>query len=81
LGSVQTLPWWVYFAVPLAIVTAGLLIFGGGSQTARILGLFAGVLAVAVVYAAYSFPVGIVVAVVALLLSIEWLSRKLLRLA
>lgn len=81
LGSVQTLPWWVYFAVPLAIVTAGLLIFGGGSQTARILGLFVGVLAVAVVYAAYSFPVGIVVAVVALLLSIEWLSRKLLRLA
>jgi hypothetical protein len=81
LGSVQTLPWWTILVLPLALVSGGLLILGRNSQTLRIVGLFVGLAASAVVYAAYSFPVGIVVAVVATLLSIEWLSRKLLRLA
>lgn len=80
-GSFQTLPWWMVIALPLVLVALGLMTLGRASQSLRILGLFIGVAAAAAVYAAYSFPVGIVVVVVAVLLSIEWLSRKLLRLA
>jgi hypothetical protein len=80
-GSFQTLPWWAVIALPLIIVSLGLMIIGRGSQLLRILGLFVGIAAAAVAYGAYSVPVGIVVAIVAVLLSIEWLSRKLLRLA
>ena len=71
--------------VPLLVSFVGLFVFWSSdlfrAQAARMGALFIGLHGAFLVYAGYSFPIAIALMVVVSFLCIEWLSRKLLRLA
>ena len=71
--------------LPLLACLGGMLLFWGSdmfrAQASRMGALFIGLQGAFLVYAGYSFPVAIALIVIVSLLCIEWLSRKLLRLA
>ena len=71
--------------LPLLVCLGGLFLFWGSdlfrAQASRMGALFVGLQGAFLVYAGYSFPVAIALLVIVSFLCIEWLSRKLLRLA
>jgi len=76
-----SLRWGMLLVLPLAALSVlcfALSTFLGGLKWT---GLALLLLAAAAVYLTYGFPVGVVIAVVVSLLSFEWMTRKLLRLA
>ena len=75
-GPVSFIEWWMPI-VALSIALGVLIMF----FAPRPLLALVIIVGVGAVYCRYPFPVGIVVAVVVTLLSIEWMVRKLLRLA
>jgi hypothetical protein len=76
-----SLRWGMLLALPLVVLSVlcfGLSTVIGGLKWT---GLALLILAAAAVYLTYPFPVGVVIAVVVSLLSFEWMTRKLMRLA
>ena len=71
--------------LPLSTCFSGLLLFWSSipfrAQASRIGSLFIGLNGAFLVYCGYSFPVAIALMVIVSFLCVEWLSRKLLRLA
>ncbi len=84
-GSIVELVLAAIIFLPLLVSVLGMFLFWGSdmfrAQASRMGALFIGLQGAFLVYCSYSFPIAIALMVIVTFLCIEWLSRKLLRLA